>query len=118
MNKLAVKDLLKGFDSENNGSLETEDFFTSMSSMGMPLTEEGKAKLLTVYDKKGEGKISYSDLLSDHKYIHAVSGGVAVLVGVAGWAGSSNRWTHTNIVHAWRWIDVDGCCASGVRATT
>ena len=83
MNKLAVKDLLRGFDSENKGSLETEDFFTSMASMAMPLTEEGKAKLLTVYDKKGEGKISYNDLLSDHKYIHAVSG--HSLVGVAWW---------------------------------
>lgn len=79
MSKMAVKDLLKSFDSEDKGSLETDDFFTSMSGMGMPLTEDGKAKLLTVYDKKGEGKISYSDLLSNHKYTHAVSG--------RGWVG-------------------------------
>lgn len=68
-----MKDLLKSYDSEGTGSLETEDFFSCLSGMGKLLEEECKAKLLAIYDKKGEGKMNYGDLLADHKYIHAVS---------------------------------------------
>lgn len=73
VNRLAVKDLLRSYDPDNTGVMDTEDFFSSLSGMGVPMTEEGKTKLLAVYDKKGEGKLNYQDILADHKYIHAVS---------------------------------------------
>lgn len=73
VNKVAVKEMLCSYDPDKTGTIETEDFFSSLSGMGMPLTEEGRTKLLAVYDKKGEGKMNYNDLLADHKYIHAVS---------------------------------------------
>ena len=73
VNKLAVKQLLKSFDYERTGVLETEEFFSSLTTMGIPLDEEGRTKLLSIYDKKKEGKVNYEDLLADHKYIHAVS---------------------------------------------
>ena len=60
-------------DVERKGALETDELFSSLSDLGVPLEEEGRTRLLAVYDKKGSGKISYEDLLADHKYIHAVS---------------------------------------------
>jgi len=72
VNKLAVRDLLKSYDAESTGMVETEDFFSCLSGMGKSLDVEHKTKLLATYDKKKEGKINFGDLLSDHKYIHAV----------------------------------------------
>ncbi len=73
MNKLAVKELLKSKDEESSGSLPVEAFFECLADLGAPLEEEHKTKLLAIYDKKGEGSLSYRDLLDEHKYIHAVS---------------------------------------------
>ena len=72
VNKFLVKELLKSHDDKSNGSLGTDDFVSCLYGIGAPLDETSKTKLLAVYDKKGEGKINYIDLLSDHKYIHAV----------------------------------------------
>ena len=73
MNKLAVKDLLKSQDTKHSGSLPVDKFFGCLLDLGAPLEEEDKSKLLAIYDKKGEGSLSYADLLEEHKYIHAVS---------------------------------------------
>ena len=73
MNKLAVKEMCLSYDPDVTGTMETEDFFSGLSGMGLPLEDEAKTKLLAVYDKKGEGKMNYTDLQADHKYIHAVS---------------------------------------------
>ncbi len=73
VNKLGVKGLLKDADTDGKGSLSTDMFMSTLSTISIPLEEESRAKLLAIYDKKGEGEISYSDLLSEHKYIHAVS---------------------------------------------
>ena len=75
VNKIAVKDHLKSQDSECSGSMAVEKFFGCLLDLGAPLEEEHKTKLLAIYDKKGEGSLSYQDLLAEHKYIHAVSYG-------------------------------------------
>ena len=41
--------------------------------MELPLQSDDIIKLLSIYDKKGEGKINYDDFISEQKYIHAVS---------------------------------------------
>lgn len=41
--------------------------------MDVPLSEEQWENFLRIYDKKGEGSINWDDILSDHKYVHAVS---------------------------------------------
>ena len=67
---------MKLVDTEGKGTLETEEFFSSMADIGIPLSalsEDGKTKLLAIYDKKGEGRFPYQDFLDEHKYIHAVS---------------------------------------------
>lgn len=44
-----------------------------MKGIDAPLNEEQWENFLKIYDKKGEGSINWDDILSDHKYVHAVS---------------------------------------------
>lgn len=68
-----MTDLLREQDPTLSGSITTDVFTTTLESIGVPLSSEEMAKLLAVYDKKGEGKLNYDDLLTEQKYIHAVS---------------------------------------------
>lgn len=36
-------------------------------------SEENMSKLIAIYDKAKHGRLSYDDLLEEHKYVHAVS---------------------------------------------
>ena len=53
--------------------MPTDELFGALDSMGMGLQSDDQSKLLKLYDKKGEGFINWDDLITDHKYIHAVS---------------------------------------------
>ena len=68
-----MTDLLREQDPGVSGSISTEMFISILESIGVPLSSEEMTKLLTIYDKKGEGKLNYDDLLTEQKYIHAVS---------------------------------------------
>lgn len=60
---------------ENKGTvIPTEVFASALESMDAPLTGEDMSTLAHIYDKKGEGKFDWDDLISEHKYIHAVCG--------------------------------------------
>lgn len=73
MNRKAVTDLLREQDPTLSGTITTEAFTTTLQTIGVPLSSEDMPKLLHIYDKKGEGKLNYDDLLTEQKYIHAVS---------------------------------------------
>ena len=60
-------------DTDKTGSLPVDTFMNCLSDLHAPLADEGRTKLLVIYDKRGEGTVSYDDLLNDHKYIHTVS---------------------------------------------
>lgn len=48
--------------------------------MGMSLQSDERSKLIKIYDKKGEGFVNWDDLVSEHKYIHAVSFCVSMFI--------------------------------------
>ena len=48
-------------------------FTTYLDSLGVPLDEDQWMKFIKIYDKKREGFINWYDIISDHKYVHAVS---------------------------------------------
>lgn len=73
MNKQVVVELLKEKDNEKASVLPKEVFFSVLEEIGAPLESETRAKLQTIYDKKGEGKINYDDLITEQKFVHAVS---------------------------------------------
>ena len=73
MNKRVVLDLLKEQNPDKSDVIANELFFSVLEGIGAPLESDAKAKLLTIYDKKGEGKINYDDLFSEQKFVHAVS---------------------------------------------
>lgn len=73
VNKISVKEMLRGHDTERTGSLPVVTFMACLSELHIPLSQDSKTKLLAIYDKKGEGVINYDELLSVHKYIHTVS---------------------------------------------
>lgn len=55
-----------------NGTISVEVFQTILKDMSVPLSGDQWTKLLKVYDKKNEGSLNWEDLLTDHKYVHAV----------------------------------------------
>ena len=64
---------MKTHEDNKNGVLPVDGFISALEGLGVPLTEEEWPKLMKIYDKKGEGSINWDDLMSDHKYVHAVS---------------------------------------------
>jgi len=68
-----VLDVLKEQDVDKKSVLSTEQFTGALQGIGVPLGPEEFQKLIKVYDKKGEGKLNYDDLLTEQKFIHAVS---------------------------------------------
>lgn len=74
MNKILVWESLKNCIDNRNGVLPVETFKTLLAEgMDAPITEDDWPKLLKIYDKKNEGVLNWEDLITDHKYIHAVS---------------------------------------------
>ena len=58
---------------ENQGTvIPTETFASALESIGAPLTGHDMTKLMRIYDKKGEGRFDWDDLISEHKYVNAV----------------------------------------------
>ena len=74
VNKKAVHDLLKEQDTAKTDIVTTEQFFSTLEGVGVPLDSDNKGKLLAIYDKKGEGKLNYSDFIAEQKFVHAVRG--------------------------------------------
>ena len=72
MNKKALVDLLKEQDEAKSEVITTEQFFSALEGIAAPLDSDIKVKLLAIYDKKGEGKINYTDFLTEQKFVHAV----------------------------------------------
>ena len=76
-----VWESLKNCVDNKSGVLPVETFKTLVGEgMEAPIGEEDWPKLLKIYDKKNEGVLNWEDLLSDHKYIHAVSIGLTELI--------------------------------------
>lgn len=74
VNKTLVWESLKNCIDNRNGVLPVETFKTLLAEgMDAPITEDDWPKLLKIYDKKNEGVLNWEDLITDHKYIHAVS---------------------------------------------
>ena len=71
-NKHTVFTILKENPSNKEGVLPTEVFQTLLRELGVFLSDEEWVKLLKIYDKKGGGSLNWEDLLTDHKYVHAV----------------------------------------------
>ena len=72
--------MLKEGSVNDDGVIQSDVFKELMTQMGAPLSEEEEEKLLKIYDKKGEGSINWDDLLTDHKYVHAVSANIVVIL--------------------------------------
>ena len=73
MNKAALLDVLQAQEENRGTVMPTEAFALALESMGAPLTGQDMTKLMRIYDKKGEGRLDWDDLISEHKYINAVS---------------------------------------------
>lgn len=73
MNKRDIMDLLRAQDPNGTGTIPTDTFTSILQSIKAPLEHDELSKLLTIYDKKGEGVMNYDDFISEQKYIHAVS---------------------------------------------
>ena len=73
MNKRDIMDLLRAQDPNGTGMIPTDTFTSTLQSIKAPLEHDELSKLLAIYDKKGEGVMNYDDLISEQKYIHAVS---------------------------------------------
>lgn len=76
MNKASVTELLRSHDEggELVGNITTENFMESLKLLQCPVrSDENISKLIAIYDKAKHGRLSYDDLLEEHKYIHAVS---------------------------------------------
>ena len=71
-NRYSVYTTLRDDGSNKEGILPTSVFKDLMNGMRVPLSGDEWDKLLKTYDKKGEGSINWNDMLTDHKYIHAV----------------------------------------------
>ncbi len=71
-NKQLVYYSLKDTTTGDDGVIQCDVFKDILTQCNIPLTEEEWEKLLKIYDKKGEGRMSWDDLLTDHKYVHAV----------------------------------------------
>lgn len=65
--------LLSSHEDNKDGVMPTESFTATLTNIGVPLTETEWPQLLKTYDKKGEGSLNWDDLLTDHKYVNAVS---------------------------------------------
>ena len=72
MNKKVLVDLFKEQDTAKSEVITTEQFFSVVEGIAAPLDSDNKVKLLAIYDKKGEGKINYTDFVTDQKFVHAV----------------------------------------------
>ena len=72
VNKKALVDVLKEQDEAKSEVITTEQFFSTLEGIAAPLDSDIKVKLLAIYDKKGEGKINYTDFLTEQKFVHAV----------------------------------------------
>ena len=70
---MTVVPLLKSHEDNKDSVMPTESFTRALTAIGVPLNAEDWARLLKVYDKKGEGSINWDDLLTDHKYVNTVS---------------------------------------------
>lgn len=76
MNKATVSELFRSHDEggELVGSISTDNFMESLKLLQCPIkSEENMSKLIAIYDKAKHGRLSYDDLLEEHKYVHAVS---------------------------------------------
>lgn len=72
MNKKVLLDLLKEQNTEKSEVITTEQFFSTLEGIAAPVDSDNKVKLLAIYDKKGEGKINYTDFITEQKFVHAV----------------------------------------------
>ena len=72
MNKKILLDLLKEQNTEKSEVITTEQFFSTLEGIAAPVDSDKKVKLLAIYDKKGEGKINYTDFITEQKFVHAV----------------------------------------------
>ena len=72
MNKKVLVDLFKEQDTAKLEVITTEQFFSIVEGIAAPLDSDNKVKLLAIYDKKGEGKINYTDFITEQKFVHAV----------------------------------------------
>ena len=76
MNKASISDQLRSHDEggELVGNITTENFVESLKLLQCPVrSDENISKLIAIYDKAKHGRLSYDDLLEEHKYVHAVS---------------------------------------------
>ena len=83
LNKRALLEQLREQDPSGRGVVSTELLTSSLEGLGAPLQSEQLSSLLTTYDKKGEGQLSYTDLIGETKFIHAVRYTVSVLMHVS-----------------------------------
>lgn len=84
VNKPSVSELLRSHDEggELVGNISTDNFVESLRLLQCPVNnDENISKLTAIYDKAKHGRISYDDLLEEHKYVHAVSQLVMALGG-------------------------------------
>ena len=73
VNKRLLLDSYREEDMERKGIMASDTFTSVLKTLGSPLEEADFQKLLSTYDKKGEGKINYEDFISEQKYVNAVS---------------------------------------------
>ena len=73
MNKQVVIELLKEQCPDKTDVITTDQFFSVLEGISVPLDSDSKVKLLAIYDKKGEGKLNYDDFITEQKFVHAVS---------------------------------------------
>ena len=64
---------LKYSPDNKEGTIPVDRFKEALGELRVPLGGEEWEKLMKTYDKKETGSMSWDDLLTDHKYVHAVS---------------------------------------------
>jgi Ca2+-binding EF-hand superfamily protein len=72
VNKKVLVDLFKEEDAAKSEVITPEQFFSTLEGIAAPLDSDIKVKLLATYDKKGEGKVNYTDFITEQKFVHAV----------------------------------------------
>lgn len=82
VNKTSVNEVLRSHDEggELIGSISTENFIESLKLLQCPINDDGISKLIVQYDKSKQGRLNYQDMLEEHKYVHAVSYFVVIVL--------------------------------------